>query len=257
MAGALAGAFVESGMCAGGQVHVFDPSLDSQQAFLAKVPGAHAESDNVSLCQQCEIIFLAVKPQIMPLVLKELSGKLDGDRLVVSIAAGITLNQLTNGLQTTRVVRVMPNTPCLVGMGACGYALAEGATERDREMLSKLLAAVGVASEVGEHLLDAVTGLSGSGPAYIYTIIEALSDGGVHMGLPRTIATELAVQTVRGAAEMVSSTSQHPAVLREQVTSPGGTTIAGLKALEEGGLRSALIAAVESATQRSKELANS
>jgi len=257
MASALAGAFVESGRCRGDQVHVFDPAEESRTRFLEKVPGAKPSDSNHSLCEAADLLFLAVKPQVMPAVLAELDGQVMADQLVISIAAGITLRQLTSALKTERVVRVMPNTPCLVGRGACGFSLGNGTTAEDAETVETLLTSVGVAFAVTESQLDAVTGLSGSGPAYIYTLIEALSDGGVRMGLPRQIATQLATQTVRGAAEMVSESDLHPAVLREQVTSPGGTTIAGLQALEEGGFRAALMAAVEAATHRSQELANS
>ena len=148
----------------------------------------------------------------------------------------------------------MPNTPCLVGQGACGYCLGGKATAEDGQLVQQMLGAVGVAYQVEEKLLDAVTGLSGSGPAFVYVMIEALSDGGVRMGLPRHVATALAAQTVRGAAEMVLVTGEHPGVLKDRVTSPGGTTIAGLQALEAGGVRAALMAAVEAATRRAAEL---
>src|SRR5207244_7402529 len=164
---------------------------------------------------------------------------------------------LAEGLGSERrLVRVMPNTPCLVAASASGYAPGEAATTEDINLVDRLLNAVGRAFRLPEHLLDAVTGLSGSGPAFIYVIIEAMSDGGVRMGLPRDVATALAAQTVFGAAKMVLETGAHPAVLKDMVASPGGTTIAGLHALERGGLRAALIDAVEAATKRSAELGN-
>jgi pyrroline-5-carboxylate reductase len=188
-------------------------------------------------------------------VLSELRGQLTQSHLVISIAAGIPLATIAQGLGPgPRLVRVMPNTPCLVGSGASAYCLGPGATPADRELVGRLLAAVGRAVQTPEKLLDAVTGLSGSGPAFVYVMIEALSDGGVNMGLPRDVATTLAAQTVLGAAQMVLTTGQHPGALKDQVASPGGTTIAGLQALEEHGLRAALIAAVEAATNRSMEL---
>jgi len=152
------------------------------------------------------------------------------------------------------LVRVMPNTPALVGEGACGYALGQSATAEDGELVKRLLSAVGVAYEVKERLIDAVTGLSGSGPAYGYMIIEALSDGGVAAGLPRDISTRLAAQTMLGAAKMVLETGKHPGELKDMVCSPGGTTIEGVHELEEGGVRSALINAVRAATERAVEL---
>lgn len=212
-------------------------------------------SGNAEVANSSDIVFLAVKPQHMQPVLIELKGKPTAGKLVVSVAAGISLARLSAGLgPDARLIRVMPNTPCLVGQGASCYSRGTTATAEDGRRVGELLAAVGRAFEIPESLLDAVTGLSGSGPAFVYVIIEALSDGGVRMGLPRDIATALAVQTVRGAAEMVSITGEHPAVLKDRVASPGGTTIAGLQALESGGVRAALMAAVEAATRRSTEL---
>ena len=175
-------------------------------------------------------------------------------KLFVSIAAGITTAVLSNGLGTKRVIRVMPNTPALVGVGAAGFCMADGATESDAEFVGGLLNSVGVAHPLPEHLIDAVTGLSGSGPAFVYEIIEALSDGGVRVGLPRATAMELAAQTVMGAAKMVLESGEHPGVLKDRVASPGGTTIAGLHALEQAGMRAALMNAVVAATERSQEL---
>ena len=155
------------------------------------------------------------------------------------------------------MVRVMPNAPCLVGESASAYCLGPNATPADGELIAKLLGAVGLAIVVEEKLLDAVTGLSGSGPAFVYVMIEALADGGVQTGLPRDVAMWLAAQTVKGAAEMVISTSEHPGVLKDRVASPGGTTIAGLAEMEQHGVRGALIAAVEAAAHRATELAGS
>jgi len=174
---------------------------------------------------------------------------------VVSIAAGITLKQLAELLGSdTRLVRVMPNTPCLVGASATGYSVGPKATAADGELVGKLFRSVGNAFAVPENLLDAVTGLSGSGPAYVYVMIEALADGGVRVGLPRDIALSLAAQTVFGAAKMVLETVSHPAALKDAVASPGGTTIAGLHALERAGFRAGLMDAVEAAAKRATEL---
>jgi pyrroline-5-carboxylate reductase len=175
--------------------------------------------------------------------------------LLISIAAGVTIAKLEQGLPAgARVIRVMPNTPALVGAGASAFALGKSATPADGELAAKLLAAVGVAMPVKESLLDAVTGLSGSGPAYVYQFIEALSDGGVAAGLPRDIATRLAAQTVLGGAKMVLETGQHPGALKDQVTSPGGTTIEGLHELEKGQFRGVVISAVRAATEKSRQL---
>ena len=200
------------------------------------------------------MIVLAVKPQNVPAVLADLRGRIGGEKLLISIVAGVRLAVLADGLGDGRLARVMPNMPCLVGASASAYSLGPSATAADGELVAKLLGAVGRAFAVEERLLDAVTGLSGSGPAFVFVMIEALADGGVRMGLPRTVATALAAQTCQGAAAMVLATGEHPAALKDRVASPGGTTIAGLQALEAGGLRAALMAAVEAATRRAVEL---
>ena len=254
MATALAKGFVRAGLVAANRVTASDPMAESRQRF-GNETGAKTVADNLQVAAGADVLFLAVKPQQMAQVLAELGGQIPPEKLVVSIAAGMRLSALAEGLgHDVRLVRVMPNTPCLVGQGACGYCLGERATADDDRLVDQLLGSVGKAFRVEEKLLDAVTGLSGSGPAFVYVIIEALSDGGVRMGLPRAVSSALAAQTVLGAAQMVLQTAEHPAVLKDRVTSPGGTTIAGLQALEEGGLRAALMAAVEEATRRSVEL---
>ena len=254
MATALGRGFVEAKLVAQDALLASDPLAEARERF-AQATGGRTSADNLETAAGADLLFLAVKPQQMAQVLDELRGKITAEKLVVSIAAGVRLAVLAKGLgEDARLVRVMPNTPCLVGQGACGYCLGGQATADDGRLVDQLLAAVGVAYRVEEKLLDAVTGLSGSGPAFVYVMIEALSDGGVRMGLPRPVATALAAQTVRGAAEMVLSTGEHTGVLKDRVASPGGTTIAGLQALESGGLRAALMAAVEAATRRSIEL---
>jgi pyrroline-5-carboxylate reductase len=257
MARALAQGFQVAELVPGERIFAWDPVLDAGQVFVKLVRGAGLVASNSEVVRRADVIFLAVKPQNMSAVMAELAGKLGTDKLVVSIAAGITIARLSEGLKTDRVIRVMPNTPALVGHGASAYALGSGATPADGELVGKLVGAVGRAFAVDEKLLDAVTGLSGSGPAFVYVLIEALADGGVRMGLPREIAAALAAQTVRGAAEMVLATGEHTSILKDKVASPGGTTIAGLQALEDRGLRGALIAAVEAATRRSQELGRS
>ncbi len=253
MARALAGGFVGARLASGADLLAADPSADARNAFSSAAPGATTFADNKQVVAAADVIFLAVKPQYIDAAMADAKTLSDG-KLFVSIAAGIPLKRLTAGLGSERVIRVMPNTPCLVGSCAAGFSLGAGATSEDETLLSQLLESVGVAVKVEERLLDAVTGLSGSGPAYAYVFLEALADGGVQMGLPRDVALRLAAQTLLGAARMVLETGEHPAVLKDRVASPGGTTIAGLQALEDGGLRSAAIAAVKQATLRSQEL---
>jgi pyrroline-5-carboxylate reductase len=255
MATALTRGWLRAGLLTPDRVHASDPVPAARQAFQQET-GVAAGADNRAVAAASDVVVLAVKPQSLPALLAEVRDALTPRHLVVSIAAGATLRQLADGLGTSRrLIRVMPNTPCLVGASASAYAPGEHATEADVALVDRLLNAVGAALRVGEPLLDAVTGLSGSGPAFVYVMIEALSDGGVRMGLPRDAATLLAAQTVLGAAKMVLETRLHPGALKDMVASPGGTTIAGLHALERGGLRGALMDAVEAATRRAAELA--
>jgi pyrroline-5-carboxylate reductase len=254
MARALARGVVRADLAQATEILMADPAAAAREDFLGVVSGARVIGSNRTLVEQSETVVLATKPQSFSQVAAEIAEVASADVLFVSIMAGVSLLRLTAGLGTDRLIRVMPNTPCLIGCGASAYAAGTGASPQDAERIGKLLSAVGLAFLVDEALLDAVTGLSGSGPAYVYTMIEALSDGGVRMGLPREQATALAAQTVLGAARMVVETGTHPSVLRDRVTSPAGTTIAGLQVLERHGLRSALIDAVESATVRSREL---
>jgi pyrroline-5-carboxylate reductase len=254
MATALARGWINAGLMGAGLVIASDPLTTAREAFVRDT-GAAATASNQDVVAQSDVVFLAVKPQTMNALLSEIRPLLTEQHLIVSVAAGVTLNQLAVALgEQRRLVRVMPNTPCLVNASASGYALGNAATSSDGVLVERLLTAVGRAFALPEHLLDAVTGLSGSGPAFVYVIIEALSDGGVRMGLPRDVATALAAQTVFGSAKMVLETGQHPAALKDMVASPGGTTIAGLHALERGGLRAALMDAVAAATKRSQEL---
>lgn len=253
MATALARGWVGAGLLSRDQARASDPVPEARQRFTAET-GIAAGDDNTAVVEASDVLVLAVKPQTMPAVLEEVRGVVTPKHLVVSIAAGITLQQLADGLGTGRLVRVMPNTPCLVAASATGYSPGAGATPQDVAFVDRLLNAVGQAYRLPEHLLDAVTGLSGSGPAFVYVVIEALADGGVKMGLPRDAALALAAQTVLGAAKMVLETGLHPGVLKDKVASPGGTTIAGLHELERAGVRGAFLTAVEAATRRSVEL---
>lgn len=254
MATALAQGLVRTGVVAADRLWASDPAAEARQRFQESA-GGNVTDDNQEVVRASDVLILAVKPQHLVPVLDELHGRLTERHLVVSIVAGIRLAVLADRLgPRPRLIRVMPNTPCLVGFGASAYCLGPNATSADGQVVRQMFEAVGSAWEVEEKQLDAVTGLSGSGPAFVYLIIEALSDGGVRMGLPRAVATALAAHTVRGAAEMVLATGQHPAVLKERVASPGGTTIAGLQVLETAALRGAIMSAVEAAARRSAEL---
>jgi pyrroline-5-carboxylate reductase len=228
---------------------------EDRLAYLRETYGIHTTTENTEVVSKAEILLLAVKPQIMGPVLDGLMDVVNGEKLIVSIAAGITTAFIADRFATpVRVIRVMPNTPALVLEGASALTRGSHATPDDLEVAKRLFRAVGKVVIVDESLMDAVTGLSGSGPAYIFLIIDALSDAGVKVGLSRDVAHLLAAQTVLGAARMVLETRKHPGELKDMVTSPGGTAIAGLHTLEQGGLRTTLINAVEAATLRSQEL---
>ena len=220
------------------------------QEFNVKAVGSNTE-----LVQQVKFIIIAVKPQNIDSVLEEIGPKLSEDQILISIAAGVTLDYIKKFIgKNIGLVRVMPNTPALVGEGASAIAHNKNVTENDLKYVKKVLNSVGKVVELEEKHIDAVTGLSGSGPAYVFVMIEALADGGVKMGLPRNIALKLAAQTVLGSAKMVIETGMHPGELKDMVASPGGTTITALHEIEKGKLRATLISAVEAATLKSKSL---
>jgi len=223
--------------------------------YLQQTFGIRTSRDNAEVAGKADIVLFAVKPQIMSPVLDGLLDVITEEKLLISIAAGISTRLIAEKFPgKVRVIRVMPNTPALVLEGASALAPGAAATPEDLELAKRLFAAVGKVVVVEEVLMDAVTGLSGSGPAYIFLIIDDLSDAGVKVGLSRKVAQLLAAQTVLGAARMVLETHKHPGELKDMVTSPGGTAIAGLHTLEAGGLRTTLINAVEAATRRSMEL---
>ncbi len=228
-----------------------------KSAEIARRLGVRAASSNVDAVSAAELVILAVKPQILPKVLEEIRGKAPG-ALYLSVAAGISTERIENALGgTARVIRAMPNTPALVHEGATALSGGRYATEQDLELAVEIFKKVGRVVVVDEVHLDAVTGLSGSGPAYLMLIVEAFADAGVKVGLSREVAMELAVQTIAGSARLLQKTGEHPGKLKDMVTSPGGTAIAGLHTLEEGGLRTTIMNAVEAATRRAKELGQS
>ncbi len=254
MAQALLDGMLRAGVASADRLYASDPSAERRAVFAEEI-GDNVLADNLQLVQACEVVVLSVKPNVVPLVAEEIADRLTSGHLVASIAAGVTLAALRNLLGTDRLIRVMPNMPALVGAGAAAYCTLDGATEQDAALAEEMLNAVGLCVRVEEKHMDAVTGLSGSGPAYVYLAIEALSDGGVQMGLPREIATKLAAQTVLGAARMVLETGKHPGQFMDEVATPGGTTVEGLRALEDAGVRKAFADAVVAATEKSRRLA--
>ncbi|MBN1614557.1 MAG: pyrroline-5-carboxylate reductase [Deltaproteobacteria bacterium] len=242
------------GLVAPGDVIVADVAKD-RLVELSDRYGIATTEDNGKAVRGADVIILAVKPQILAEVLEGIAVRVTPRKLIVSIAAGVSTGFIEGRLgKGARVIRVMPNTPALVGEGMTALAGGSKATTEDLALVRHMFDAIGLTVEVREDLMDAVTGLSGSGPAYVFVIVEALADAGVLMGLGRDVALKLAAQTLRGAAKLCLEGEWHPAQLKDMVTSPGGTTIAGLQALEEGKLRATLMAAVEKAALRSRQL---
>ena len=250
MATAIAGGLVKSGLFNADELAAFDVNVSAGKSFTEETGVAVKTLD---AAQEAEAILIAVKPQMLSAALEPLKGKIAG-KLIISIAAGVTIERISALTGADRIVRVMPNTPALVGEGASGYAPGPGATAEDAALVGKILGATGVAYQVKESDLDAVTGLSGSGPAYVFEFIQALADGGVAEGLPRDVATKLAAQTLLGAAKMVLTTGKHPNELCDAVTSPGGTTSRGLELLAERAFHAAAMQAVRAAAKRSRDL---
>jgi len=254
MARALAGGLIEAGVPPS-KLIASDPFADARSQF-EEATGGQTTEDNAEVVTGSDVVILAVKPGAVAGVLTTLDDSICEGPLWISIAAGVPLAALQSALpKGARVVRTMPNTPALVGAGSTAYYPATSVTEADIGLVEGVLEAAGWCWRApNEGLLDAVTGLSGSGPAYVFLILEALADAGVREGLPREVAQSLATRTVYGAAKLALETGTHPGVLKDQVTSPGGTTIAGLEQLEAGGVRAALYNAVHAATERSKAL---
>jgi pyrroline-5-carboxylate reductase len=257
MGSALVRGIVRAGALAADRIVIYDAAAAAAARVAGEAGVARADSAPAA-AEQSDYVLLAVKPGIIPLVVREIAPALSDDQVVVSIAAGVRLQQIAKLVTTARpgLIRVMPNTPALVGEGAMAVAAGEVEPSRLDEVL-RWLAAVGRVVRVEEPAMDAATGVGGSGPAFVFLFIEALADGGVTAGLPREAALQLAAQTVLGAARMVLETGRHPAELKDMITTPAGTTVAGLAVLEEAGLRGALIGAVVAAAKRSAELSAS
>jgi len=258
--GAMGEALI-AGIVANGNVEphsIFASDSSAERAeMIARQYGVRTGTDNSEAATSADVVVLAVKPALINAVLTEIRESITKHTVVISVAAGITIGQLAEGLPSgARIIRVMPNMPALVREGMSVLVLGPGITDRDVDAAQDIFRAVGKTLVLEEHMINAVTGVSGSGPAYVLLLIEALADGGVRMGLPRDIALTLATQTVRGAAHLQQQTEEHPACLKDRITSPAGTTIAGLHVLETGGFRGMVSAAVEAATQRAAELQN-
>lgn len=251
MGSAIVNGLVASGACMPSDIHVAD--ADEARLERAKEAGHFTHATVAALGETADVIIIAVKPKDVPKVLDNLKGTRK-ETLVVSIAAGFSLEDIEAALPENPIIRVMPNTPCMVGAGVSMMCRGSKAGDRQVETAKEILGAVGYAGEVPEGMMDAVTGLSGSGPAFVAVMIDALSDGGVKMGLPRPLALRLAAETVFGTAKMIIEKNMHPSVLRDMVTSPGGTTIEGIAVLEANAFRASLIEAVEAAALRSEEL---
>jgi pyrroline-5-carboxylate reductase len=254
MALALAEGFCRAGLVAAEQITVYDPSDAARERLAARVPGVRFAATGPEAAAAAPIVFLAVKPQQAAVACREIAASLSSGAVVVSIVAGLPMAKLATLLGTNRIVRVMPNTPCLVGKGVSVVCRAADVSAETGRRVVDLLGAVGHVHEVDEGLLDAVTGLSGSGPGFVALLVEALSDGGVKAGLPRPLAMALAVETFAGTAALLEQTGEHPAQIKDRVSSPGGTTIAGLAVLEQRGVRGAVIDAVVAAASRAREL---
>ncbi|KAJ1371262.1 hypothetical protein KIN20_033175 [Parelaphostrongylus tenuis] len=253
MAQALARGFINSGRITPENITASSPKQDNLFLNECKVLGLQTTHDNTEVVHKSDVIFLAVKPPIVNKVVSEIAPILSRERLLVSIALGITIRNIESLLPSkSRVVRVMPNTPAVVRAGASAFAMGSTCKDGDAEIVRDLLSTVGFAVEVPEIHIDPVTGLSGSGPSYMFAVIEGLADGGVKVGLPRDLAIKLAAHTLYGAAKMVLETGVHPAQLKDDVQSPGGSSIYGMHKLESCGLKGILMDAVEAATSRSR-----
>jgi len=256
MAQALAEGFINKGIAVAGNVTASCPPSDQHLLTQFKKLGCRTTHDNTELIRISNVVILAIKPQVLPYIRNDLQA-VTPHHTVISVLMGTTLAQLEQEMPAgSRVVRIMPNTPSCVGEGASSFSLGSHTNNFDAEVTTRLLSAVGACYDVPESSLNAITGISGSGPAYIFMAIEAMADGGVKMGLPRTLAVKLAAQTVLGSAKMVLSSEKHPGHLKDDVCSPAGCTIDGVEFLEERGFRSALMGAVRAAALRTQAISD-
>jgi pyrroline-5-carboxylate reductase len=256
MGGILLQAFLKSGLVAPAQI-IATVAHPERAAALSKQFGVTVSTDNLAAARTADVILLGVKPQQMTELVRSLAPALTPAKLLISFAASVKTSMLEEAAgMAIPVVRAMPNTPAKLGAGVTALCRGAHATDAQLALAEQIFATVGRTVTVDEKHMDAVTGLSGSGPAFLYIIIEALAEAGVNVGLPRDTATLLAAQTTFGAAKMVLETGSHPALLKDEVTTPGGCTVDGILELEEGGLRVTLIKAVKRATERARELAN-
>jgi pyrroline-5-carboxylate reductase len=254
MAGALIAGLLDARAVTAAQIRVSD-TRPSRLEELTRLYGIQTHTSNIDLVSWANVVVLSVKPGVVPAVLDQCGASIGGGHLIISVAAGVPIRAIASRLGPgARIVRTMPNTPALSRAGATALALGASAAPGDMEIARGIFDAVGKTVVLDEGLLDAVTGLSGSGPAFVMLMVDALADGGVKAGLPKDVALLLATQTVYGAAKMLLDTSEHPAKLKDMVTSPGGTTISGLAVLEARGVRGAFLDAVDAATRRSAEL---
>lgn len=258
LAFALAKGFTAAGVLAAHRIMASTPDMDLATAAALRKMGVHLTPHNRETVQHSDVLFLAVKPHIIPFILDEVGADICGRHVVVSCAAGVTISSIEKRLAafqpSPKVMRCMTNTPAVVREGATVYATGTHARLEDGRLLERLLGSVGFCAEVEEDLIDAVTGLSGSGPAYAFLALDALADGGVKMGLPRRLAVRLGAQALLGAAKMLLDSEQHPGQLKDNVCSPGGATVHALHVLESGGFRSLLIDAVQASCTRTREL---
>ena len=271
MATAIAAGLIANKVLPASNIRVSSPSGGNDRL---RALGVGCFADNRSAVRGADVVVISVKPWIVAPAIASIDGDVSLDATIVSVAAGVSIKQIADAIGKLkqfhdheqqqeqqmhfrpRIVRVMPNTPCAIGVGASAMCLGSHATKEDAERVRTLFSAVGTVESVTEPQLDAVTGLSGSGPAYVFMFIEALADGGVAAGLPRGVAMSLATQLVKGASTMVQQTGKHPGELKDAVASPAGTTITGIHALETGGFRGAVMSAVIAATKRCAELRN-